>query len=83
MFIWMCGRRVVSALNRNGEGTKRYDKIFKKKDEENAALLEKVEEQAAALEEKRPLEALEAQTQPQLVGASSSLHRARRTGTPM
>ena len=52
-----------------------------KKDEAIAALLDKVEAQAGQIEEKdQKIEALEAQTQPQLSGASSS---AQRAGTPI
>ena len=52
-----------------------------KKDEAIAALLDKVEAQAGQIEEKdQKIEALEAQTQPQLTGDSSS---AQRAGTPI
>ena len=65
-----------------------YDKIFRKNEEEKAALLKVIEDQAGQIEEKdqqvgekdQKIEALEAQTQPQLAGASSS---AQRTGTPI
>ena len=58
-----------------------YDKIFRKKDEEKAALLKVIEEKDQQIEEKdQQIEALEAQTQPQLAGASSS---AQRTVTPI